>query len=70
MGHGPVPFTADEPGVTFKCKLDRGAFKRCSAALRVKAKPGKPKLQVRAVDSAGNIDPTPATWTWTVKRRR
>jgi pimeloyl-ACP methyl ester carboxylesterase len=63
-------FRADEPAARFECKLDRGAFKPCSSKLTLKAKPGRHKLLVRAVDSAGNADPTPAAWAWTVKRAR
>jgi PGAP1-like protein/WD40-like Beta Propeller Repeat len=63
-------FRADEPGARFECKLDRGAFKPCSSTLTLKAKPGRHTLLVRAVDSAGNADPTPATWAWRVKRAR
>jgi hypothetical protein len=53
-------FTSDEAGSTFECKLDREKFKACSSPRKFKVKPGKHKFQVRAIDSSGNVDPTPA----------
>ena len=32
-------------------------------------KPGKHKFSVVATDAAGNPDPSPATYSWTVKRK-
>ncbi|MDO9497185.1 MAG: hypothetical protein Q7J48_15875, partial [Nocardioides sp.] len=34
-----------------------------------KVRPGTHKFRVRAIDAAGNVDPTPAVWKWRVKRR-
>jgi hypothetical protein len=61
-------FGSSEPGSTFECKLDDGAFQSCSSPRNVKVKKGKHSFQVRATDAAGNIDPTPATDTWKVKK--
>ncbi|HET9516657.1 MAG TPA: hypothetical protein VFO77_02900, partial [Actinoplanes sp.] len=62
-------FTSSEPGSTFKCKVDRKPWKTCTSPYKVKVKPGKHKFRVRAIDAAGNVDPTPAVWKWRVKRR-
>jgi hypothetical protein len=35
----------------------------------VKVKKGKHTFQVRATDAAGNIDPTPASDAWKVKKK-
>jgi hypothetical protein len=54
----------------FQCKLDSGAFAPCNSPHTVKVKKGKHVFEVRAVDQAGNADPTPATDTWKRKRKR
>jgi len=60
-------FTATEAGSTFQCKLDRKPFKPCSSPRKYKKlKPGKHVFKVRAIDKAGNVDPTPATRKFTV----
>jgi len=53
-------FRSDEVGSTFECKLDKKPFKACSSPKTVKRlDEGKHRFQVRAIDAAGNPDPTP-----------
>jgi len=60
-------FGSDMPGSTFECKLDRKPFKPCVSPRRYKRlKPGKHVFKVRAIDKAGNVDPTPAKRRFTV----
>jgi CSLREA domain-containing protein len=60
-------FSADEAGVTFRCKLDRGAYQVCKSPKKYKRlEPGRHVFKVRAVDRAGNIDPTAAKRKFTV----
>lgn len=60
-------FTSTEAGSTFQCKLDRKPFKTCSSPKKYKKlKPGKHVFKVRAIDMAGNVDPTPAKRKFTV----
>lgn len=60
-------FTSTEAGSTFQCKLDRKPFKKCSSPKTYKKlKPGKHVFKVRAIDKAGNVDPTPAKRKFTV----
>lgn len=62
-------FSATEAGATFQCKLDRKPFKSCrSPKTYKKLKPGKHVFKVRAIDKAGNVDPTPAERKFTVLR--
>jgi CSLREA domain-containing protein len=61
-------FSADEQGATFECMLDKGDFEPCGASAKFKVKTGKHKLVVRATDQAGNVDQTPATAKWKVKK--
>jgi hypothetical protein len=62
-------FTATEAGSTFQCKMDRKPLKPCSSPKKYKKlKPGKHVFQVRAIDSSGNVDPTPAKRKFTVLR--
>jgi hypothetical protein len=64
-------FVSDEPGSSFQCKLDRGAFEPCASPDKVKAKKkGKHNFEVRAVDAAGNADASPASHSWKRKKKR
>ncbi|MDQ4121863.1 MAG: FG-GAP-like repeat-containing protein, partial [Acidobacteriota bacterium] len=58
----------DEVGVNaFECSLDNAAFSACSSPLTLNNLSfGSHTFAVRAKDVAGNLDPTPATYTWTV----
>src|SRR5437773_1260418 len=59
-------FTATEAGSTFQCALDGGVFAPCASPQTYSAlASGNHTFQVRATDSAGNTDPTPASFTWT-----
>jgi large repetitive protein len=60
-------FSSDEPGTTFECKLDVGVFDSCSASQAYTSlADGQHVLAVRARDTAGNVDASPASHTWTV----
>lgn len=73
-------FVSDPPedGVSFECRVDGGAFASC-VPKRPPAPPpfgieltvdrGKHEFEVRAIDAAGNIDPTPASFKWRVLSR-
>ena len=63
-------FGSNEKEVTFLCKVDRQRFRACKAKLRKRFAFGKHTVKVRAVDAAGNADPTPAVYSFTVKRLR
>ena len=58
-------FTSDEAGVTFSCKLDKGAWRPCTSPKTLRVKVGKHRLLVRATDAAGNTDATPAAFRFT-----
>ncbi len=72
QGRGPAAtftFTSSEPGSTFECSLDGGAWAACSSpATFTKLGQGEHELRVRATDKAGNTDASPAVRTWTVDR--
>jgi len=63
-------YTSTDPGSTFKCKLDRGGFKTCKPKgfTTKRLRPGKHTFQVRATDSFGNVDKTPAKRAFNVAR--
>jgi CSLREA domain-containing protein len=53
-------FTSNEPGSSFQCSLDGARFRSCSSPQRYRlSRLGKHLFRVRAVDPAGNVDPTP-----------
>ena len=64
-----LKFTSSEAGSTFQCKLDRKRFKKCSSPFRKRVDTGRHKFKVRAVDAAGNVDPTPAKAKWKLLER-
>jgi hypothetical protein len=60
-------FRASVKGSTFQCGLDDKRFRRChSPQVYTGLKPGKHVFRVRAVNSAGKADPTPAKLKFTV----
>jgi hypothetical protein len=63
-------FRADEPGATFTCTLDGAAPAGCPSSYSFKVRKGRHSLTVAATDVAGNVDASPATHAWKVKRKR
>jgi hypothetical protein len=60
-------FSADQPGSTFQCRLDGGAWAACASPKSYAGlAEGSHTVDVRATDPGGNIDPSPATHTWVV----
>ncbi len=55
---------SSEAGATFQCKLDHHAWATCEAISGLSD--GKHVLKARAKDRAGNVDPTPAQWSWRI----
>jgi hypothetical protein len=59
--------SATEPGSTFECKLDGGGFSACANPAGYSGlADGAHTFQARAVDAAGNVDPTPDSYSWTI----
>jgi len=56
--------------VSFECKLDAGPFAPCSSPSTYSVKRGQHTFAVRAKDAEGNVDATPATQTWRVKKAK
>jgi Ca2+-binding RTX toxin-like protein len=66
-------FGATVAGSSFECALDAGAFKACASPFTVKTrklKAARHTLTVRAAQPAGNLDPTPSTFTFKVKAKK
>jgi len=62
-------FDASESAVTFECRLDGTAFSACSSPTEYAGlSEGAHVFEVRATDSAGNTDPSPASHEWIVDR--
>ncbi|MEJ7842420.1 MAG: Ig-like domain-containing protein [Rubrobacter sp.] len=60
-------FRSNEPGATFECSMDGGPFKPCSSPLEYAGlSNGDFVFEVRAVDRAGNTDPSAARRSFTV----
>jgi hypothetical protein len=69
QGEGPFEFSSTTTGATFECSIDGKTFRACTTGQTLKLKVGKHTFAVRAVAS-GQTDPTPATFSFKVKRKR
>jgi hypothetical protein len=59
-------FRSSEAGSTYRCKVDKGAFKACRSPFTTKTLTfGRHTLKIQAV-FAGVVDPTPATFSFKV----
>jgi DNA-binding beta-propeller fold protein YncE len=59
--------STDTPLLGFECRLDSAQWVSCTSPKSYSGlSDGSHTFQVRAVDAAGNPDPTPASSTWTV----
>jgi hypothetical protein len=64
-------FHSDEDGSSFQCSLDHDPFAECASPHRTgRLSPGRHELQLRAVDRAGNVDPSPEAREFRIRRRR
>jgi hypothetical protein len=61
-------YASNEPGSTFECELDGSSFVACDAGGTTYAGlgAGQHSFQVRAVDPSKNVDPTPASYSFSV----
>jgi hypothetical protein len=54
-------FSSDDDSAAFECKKDKKPWKPCSSPTKMRhLSKGKHEFKVRAIDAAGNTDPTPA----------
>jgi hypothetical protein len=61
-------FASPVAGATFQCSLDEGAFAACASPFTAPSlAAGDHTFAVRALDAAGNADPTPATEAFQVQ---
>ncbi len=54
----------------FECKIDKGKFEQCASPLKLKLAKGKHTIEIRAVDSTGRVDSTPAKAKIKVKKKK
>jgi hypothetical protein len=64
-----VYFVPSEPASTFSCKLDSKSARPCVSPFVAKVGKGKHHFSVFATDAAGNVEVTPATASFRVKRK-
>jgi hypothetical protein len=67
VGTASLVFESSEGDGTFECRVDAAPFVACTSPLELSGlAEGLHTFDVRARDEAGNVDPTPATRSWTV----
>ncbi|MGE5527305.1 MAG: PKD domain-containing protein [Methanosarcina sp.] len=70
LSRDPSPsfaFASNETGGSFECSLDEGEFSSCTSPDRLYGlADGEHVFSVRARDTAGNVDSSPAISNWTV----
>ncbi len=59
---------SNEPGSTFTCRVDGGLVRFCPPRLVRRFGVGRHVMRAMAVDAAGNVDKTPATFHFKVKQ--
>ncbi|WP_276497263.1 Ig-like domain-containing protein [Pontibacter litorisediminis] len=60
-------FSSNESGVTFQVSIDGGNFASAATPYTTASlADGEHTIRVRAIDAAGNIDATPASYTWSI----
>jgi hypothetical protein len=68
--YADLSFQSSEPESTFACRLDGGAWSPCTSPKRYSGlADGHHTFEVRATDSTGQADPSPASMTWTIRSR-
>jgi hypothetical protein len=61
-------FKSSLAGSTFRCKLDGRRYKRCSSPKTYhNLSLGRHTFRVRAKDAFGNVDATPAKFSWRIR---
>ncbi|HEY6012237.1 MAG TPA: hypothetical protein VIX18_12295 [Nitrospirota bacterium] len=60
-------FTSSKPGSTFQCRLDSEEYSACTGTASYQGlSEGSHTFTVKATDRANNVDPEPASFTWTI----
>jgi uncharacterized delta-60 repeat protein len=67
MNTATIAFSSPDTGATFECRLDGGVYAPCASPVNLTGlTDGAHVFEARAKDAAGNVDPTPASSSWTV----
>lgn len=67
--HVVFKFASSEAGSRFRCRLDGHHYGACTSPRGYWVGPGSHSFRVVAIDAAGNADPTPAKFSFRVKRK-
>lgn len=60
-------FESSETGSTFSCEIDNESWATCTSPCKYYSlREGRHTFKVQAIDPAGNIDPSSASYAWTI----
>jgi len=59
-------FASTEAGSTFECQMDNGGYSACTSPRSYTLTDGGHTFCVKATDTAGNTDPAPECYSWTI----
>ena len=65
-GQATFRFSSNEPSATFECRIDNELPEACRSPYARTLADGAHSFSVRAIDTAGNGDDTPAEKVWTI----
>jgi concanavalin A-like lectin/glucanase superfamily protein len=66
LGQATFRFSSNDPGATFECRIDAEVSQPCQSPYVRTLADGSHSFSVRAVNTSGNSDDTPAERVWTI----
>ncbi len=59
-------FSSTETGASFECRMEGGGYTACTSPKTYTLAAGNHTFEVRSIDPAGNVDASPAAYSWVI----